>query len=135
MTIALSELVELMHAVSIDLFGLHELLVKQVLVLCDCYQSLLHFQDQPLVVFVDLVELEGFLSEPVSFFLHVDEACLLFGFDSLNGSFFFQVSHVLLHYVHFLFECSQEVLFVLLDDLLDEVACVLYEITKRKGED
>ena len=132
MAIALSELVELMHAVSIDLFGLHELLVEQVLVFCDCYQSLLHFHDQPLVVFVDLVELEGFLSEPVSFFLHVDEACLLFGFDSLNGRFLFQVSHVLLHDVHFLFESSQEVLFVLLDDLLDKLARILNEITKKK---
>ena len=132
MTIALSELIELMHAVSINLLGLHELLVKQVFVLCDSYQSLLHFHDQPLVVFVDLVELEGFLSEPVSFLLHVDEARFLFGFDSLDGGFLFQVSHVLLHNVHFLFEGSQEVLFVLLDDLLDKLACVLYEITKKK---
>ena len=132
MAVALSELVELVHAVSVDLLGLHELLVEQVLVLCDRYQSLLHFHDQPLVVFVDLVELEGLLPEPVSFFLHVDEARFLFGFDSLYGGFLFQVSHVLLHYVHFLFEGSQEVLFVLLDDLLDKVACILCEITKKK---
>ena len=126
MAITLSELVELMHAVSVDLFGLHELLVKQVLVLCDSYQSLLHFQDQPLVVFVDLVELEGLLSEPVPFLFHVDETSFLFRLDSLNRSFLFQISHVLLHYVHFLLESRQEVLLVLLDDLLDELARVLY---------
>ena len=108
------------------LFGLHELLVKHVFVLCHGYQALLHLHDQPLIVFVDLVELEGLLSEPVSFLFHVDETRLLFCLDSLNRSFLFQVSHVLLHYVHFLLESSKEVLLVLLDDLLDKLARVLY---------
>ena len=79
------------------------------------------------MVFVHLVELEGFPPEPISFFLHIYKASFLLGLDSLHTCLFFQVSHVLLDDVHFLLECSQKVLLVLIDYALDVHARILHQ--------
>ena len=78
------------------------------------------------MIFVHLIETEGFLPKPVPFLLEIDEPRLLLGFDPLSRSLVLEVPHILLDDIHLLFEGGQEVILVLADDFLDEFARVLH---------
>ena len=102
-------LIKLEHGVPVQRFGLNELLLQELFVLAHGLKALSQLNDEPLVILVHLVELQGLVPEPVSLLLHVDQAGFLLGFDPLHGGLFFEVAHVFLHHVHLLLKSGQEV--------------------------
>ena len=82
------------------------------------------------MILIHPIKFKSLSSEPISFLLHIDQSRFLFRFDSLDTCLFLQISHVFLHYVHFLLKCCQKVLFMLIDYAFDKHARVLDLVIK-----
>ena len=99
--------------------------MQVALVLIHSLQVVAQVRHDFLMVFVHLVQLEGLAAEPVSFPLQVHESAVSLRLDPLSICLLLQVSHVPLNDVHLLFEGLQEVIFMLFNFSLDELASVL----------
>ena len=128
-TVARLVLFKLKDHISVQLFFIYQLLLENVFLFTFGFELDSHFLDQSLMVLVHLIKFKRLSPEPVSFLLHINKSCFLFGLDTLNIRLFFQIAHVFLDDVHFLLKRCQEVTFVLVDYAFYVSASILYKQT------
>ena len=128
-TVARLVLFKLKDHISVQLFFIYQLLLENVFLFTFGLELDSHFLDQSLMVLVHLIKFKRLSPEPVSFLLHINKSCFLFGLDTLDISLFFQIAHVFLDDVHFLLKRCQEVTFVLVDYAFYVSASILYKQT------
>jgi len=103
-----------------------ELLVCSAMLFLIPIESQLKPLDLLFLLFAELIQGKRLVAEPVAFLLELAGTGLLLLDVSLHVGFLLELLHIVLDNVHFLFESWHEILFVLLDNLLNVDSLGLY---------
>ena len=106
------------HVFYSELFGIQFLFVQLTLIVISVFLGIfeldLHLVHDDLLVFGDFVELECFGPEPVSLLFNRHNPIFLLRLNFLCICFLFQLLHILKDNIHFILECSKEIILIVL---------------------